>query len=132
MAEYDSARALAERLIRVKGRDITVRKVTDTLASGGTPNVNPRPWVPEADQEAEETVTVRAVILDAKRVFMDGTLVKMIDKTAYVAVQNTGEDDVVISKKDVVVDDNREYRIVELELLEPGQQEILYILGLAS
>lgn len=127
MAEYDSARALAERLIDKKGRPLTLRKVTDTV---DTPDADPRPWVPAASQVAEVSLTVRGVVLDAKRTFFDGSLIKIVDKLAYIAVKDTGAADITINKKDVITDGAREYRIEELELLAPGSQDVLYILGL--
>ena len=132
MARFDSARALALRLITRNGRNVTLRKVTDTLDPAGTPNTNPRPWVPEVNQVTEQNITVRAVILNAKRSFIDGSVVKISDKVAYIAVQASTGADVVISKKDVIVDGTREYRIEELELLGPNEQNILYTLMLVG
>lgn len=129
MAEYDSARALAERLIAKKGRALSIRLVTDTAL---TPDPDPRPWQPPASQVAEAILNVKGVILDARRMFFEGTLIKIVEKKAYIAVQNTGAADVAISKKDVLVDGTREYRIETLELLAPGDQAVLYILELRS
>lgn len=129
MAKFDAARFLAETLIEKNGRDVTLVLNTDEAA---TPGPDPRPWSPPADQEPAELRTVKAVILDAKRQFMDDTLTKVAEKIAYVAVQKTGEDDVAISKKYVIRDKGRDYRILELTLLGPGEQDILYTLELVS
>jgi hypothetical protein len=120
---------LAERLIAKKGRALSIRLVTDTAL---TPDPDPRPWQPPASQVAEAILNVKGVILDARRMFFEGTLIKIVEKKAYIAVQNTGAADVAISKKDVLVDGTREYRIETLELLAPGDQAVLYILELRS
>lgn len=125
MAEYDSARALARRLIDTKGRDLILRTVAD-----GTLPDSAQPWDP-ADTKSTTDTTVRGVVVPASREFQEGSLVRVAEKTAYIAASPSATgSDISISQKDLIIDGGRAYRIVEFNLLAPGEQDVLYTLQL--
>lgn len=86
MAEFDSAIALAKRLITKKGEAVTLRRFLE-------PTANPtKPWKPtEAAPASEDQTGVRMVFLDFDSIgreplqFEDGTQVKAGDKRLFVA-----------------------------------------------
>lgn len=126
MAEYDSARALATRLIAKKGRVLTVTKVFDDALPDSD-----RPWDP-ADTKAATPppVSVRGVIVPITRAKIDDTLVRVNDKIAYISAEAV--DDFEITLKDTITIAGTVHRIVEITDISPGEQKVLYILQLRA
>lgn len=124
MAEYDSARALATRLIDKKGRPIVVTRVNDAAL----PDAD-RPWDP-ADAKTRSNITVRGVIVPITRAKIDDTLVRVNDKIAYISA--AAVNDFEISLKDTITIAGTVHRIVEITDISPGEQKVLYILQLRA
>jgi len=56
---------------------------------------------------------------------IDGTSILARDKRAHISAQDIG--DVQISPKDRIIDGGRQYDIIEVDDISPGEQKILYI-----
>lgn len=126
MAEYDSARSLATRLIAKKGRVLTVTKVFDDALPDSD-----RPWDPaDAKAATPPPVSVRGVIVPITRAKIDDTLVRVNDKIAYVSAE--AADDFEITLKDTITIAGTVHRIVEITDISPGEQKVLYILQLRA
>lgn len=124
MAEYDSVRALATRLIAKKGKTITLNQVTDdTLPEAG------RPWDP-ADDKVVVPVNVKGVIVPITRAKIDDTLVRVNDKIAYISAQAV--EDFEIGLKDTITISGTVHRIIEITDISPGDQKVLFVLQLRA
>lgn len=124
MAEYDSVRALATRLIAKKGKTITLNQVSDdTLPSAS------RPWDP-ADVKVSVPVNVKGVIVPILRAKVDDTLVRVNDKIAYISAEAI--EDFEVSLKDTITISGTVHRIIEITDISPGDQKVLYILLLRA
>lgn len=115
MAEYDSAIALAKRLIDKKGRTVTVRK----------PNVAPtdtdKPW--DVQENPPLTFDAKAVVVPMESRYVDGSTVLLTDKLMYVAAADAT---FPITTDCRVADRGYENQIIMVDTLEPGEQAVLY------
>ena len=118
MARFDSLRIVATRLIAKNGRDVQVIKRSESAPADAN-----RPWEPtDADPDP---ITVKCVLIPFSIKEVDGSTVLARDKLAYISAQDIG--DIEISPKDVIIDGNRQYRLIEVEDISPGEQKILYV-----
>jgi len=118
MGEYDTATATALRLIRQKGRTVTVQRATE-LESPSDPD---KPWrVTQGDPDEYE----------AKAVFFPYTTnrqdIERIDQDEQMLIAVSGLD-TELAFTDRIVDTTRSrtLSIMEFKKLQPGEQGILY------
>lgn len=124
MAQYDSARATATRLIAKFGRTITFAPVEDNDP------VDPElPWE-HNPPVAPTTFSVKAAIVPAMQTNREDLEVKTTDKDAYISAQalEVAGYSNPPSTKDTIVDGGKTYRIVSVEEITPGDQRVLYSL----
>lgn len=113
MAEYDSAIALAKKLIDKKGRQINVRRTT--LVDG------PNPLDPPTQTNTD--YPVRAVFLDYEQSLINETLIKVGDQRCLIPAIDVP---ISISTADLIIDGSSVYSIKNDGILKPGDQVIIY------
>lgn len=122
---YTRMRATAERLVEENGRTLQlVRK------DQGNPVDPTKPWR-SSTEAAEITVDVIGVVTEFEKEEVDGTLVLRTDKMALVAAKSVSDaapSNLNIEEYDALLDGATRYRIIHPEVIEPGNQRILYIL----
>ena len=122
---YTAFRELAERLIEENGRTITlVRQDQDN------PTDPAKPWR-SSTPEDEVTVDVLGVFTEYDKEVVDGEIIKRGDKLVWVAAKSvedelTGTQNVKIEDYDAIRDGTVRWKIVEANLIEPGDQRIVY------
>ncbi len=119
MAEYDSAVALAKRLIEKKGR----RDGKLLRASQAAPT--DQPWKPGTSGKVALAEDLAVAILGAS-LFKVGSLTPETTAVGYLAAASF--DDVRLG--DVLETRAERYSVLSAEKLAPGDQDILYILHL--
>lgn len=127
MAEYDSAIALAKRLIEKKGR-AGVR----LLSSGkGAPSNPVRPWRPDAGSSADAVLAqgLRVAFFDAIRARNGALIVAESTAAAYLAMASLPAG-VVPADGMLLETGSRRYFVLKVEELAPGDQVVMYILHL--
>ena len=122
MAEYDSAIALAIRLINKKGRTLTLRRFNNT------PEDSSKPWRNSVTNfESIDDKDVKGVVVDYSLKDIDGKNIKQGDKSCVIAAE---DQNLVIENYNQVVDKNIYWHIVYATIVEPGNQRIVYKLQL--
>jgi hypothetical protein len=118
MAEYDSARALATKLIGKKGRLCNYQR-----RAVGTPADADKPWNP--GPEDVEVVEVKAVFLNYISRKIDGTSIRVGDKEVLISAMDLAN--VEPTMKDTIEDgEGVVWRVINYENLTPGEQQVLY------
>lgn len=115
MAEYDSAIALAKRLIDRKGRVVNVRKSNATAPDPS------KPW--EVEENPEINFSARAVVVPIESRYVDGKTTLVTDKQMYLASADATFPVTVDCR---VMDKGYENQVIRVDLLEPGEQAVLY------
>jgi len=115
MSEYDSAIALAKRLIDKKGRTVTL------MLSENAASDEEKPW--EVDEVQRRRVDVKAVVVPIESKYVDGTTVLVTDKQMFIAAADTT---FPITPQAKVRDKGYDLQIVSVDKLEPGDQTVLY------
>ena len=132
-------RALATRLINKNGRTIRLKKVGAAAPQDPTPL---EPWDPEGDQAILPAVPntdktppstnpnplLKGVVIPVTRDRVDDTLVRVNDQMCYISAADIGS--IEITTRDRIIDRNREFTIVEVTDISPGDQKVLYMLQL--
>lgn len=143
MGEYDSARALALRLIKKKGRSgVTIKKVGE-----GTPSDPDRPWKPDGGTAEDVTLAtgLHGVFLDPVEargsqgqfsfaVYLRGgsdavdSIAPNATHIVYIAAAElpTG---VTIEPGYLIEQGSRRYSVLEVNELKPGEDPILYTIS---
>lgn len=116
MAQYDSAIALAKRLIDKFGRDAFIRRTTD-----GAPLDPAKPWEPGAPTTANHAV--RAVFLNRKRETVEGSTVVKDVCDCLVAASGLA---IAPGTKDHVLEDALVWEIVDAQPLKPAGDAVMY------
>lgn len=109
--------ATGQRLIAEKGREVTLRTKSTTVADADAP------W--DANGSAT-TATISAVILDYQDREIDGTLVQRRDRKALVSPLDAAS----IVEGDEIVDGGQRYAIVSVRPVKPGATNYLWKLQL--
>lgn len=115
MAEYDSAVALAKRLIDKKGRLMSFQRVSTAAPDSDTP------W--EVDEVVTPKHSARAVVFPVEQKYVDGTTIRQTDQQMFVAAASLPEE-LTLSFR--IQDRGLTYEVVKIEELRPGEQRILY------
>ena len=119
MARFDSAQALAQRLIAKNGEDVTVTVFTTNIPDANKPHL--------AGNSTPQSVSAKAVFLnyntqDSAKTYADGSDIHRDDKKVLIAAK-----DVTINLQGTITRQNgMKYRIIKVKLLDPNGQKILY------
>lgn len=117
MSEYSSAIALAARLIAKKGRTVKLIPETTTTADPT------KPWrVSVADEAGIEVKAVQVALEDK---YVDGTTVLQTDSEFLVAAQNLPD---LTAANYKFEDRGYDNRIVKTDVIEPGDDKVMYVL----
>ena len=119
MAEYDSAIALAKRLIAKKGTQVTLR----TFAAGALPDAN-EPW--RAGTNTPTNQTVVAVFLDYEQKYVDGTTIRMGDQRVFMPATDTLGAAITPEVDGLVIRGSETWKIVKPKPLNPGDQMVMF------
>lgn len=118
MTFYSDLQTVATSLITQFGDTVTVRQ-----EKSDTDKANP--W--EGKTDDVQTYTTVAVFDKFNARDIDGTLIKKDDLIAYIPSE---DEDFEIKIKDFIVKGSTKYSIVNLEKIEPGPTNVMYILQL--
>lgn len=121
MVDYVSLAATAKRLIDANGRDVTLIK-RDRIAA----DVD-KPW--RGGNAAPTSVgPLKGVIVPFGAEEIDGSLVRREDKKALIAAND--DDSEMLEQFDVLIDGDPDdpWRIIEAEVINPGDVRVIYIL----
>lgn len=116
MGEYDSAVALARRLLKKKGRQVTLRGFNH-----GAPADPSKPWKPAANTPVDSPVF--AVFLDYEQKYIDGTTIRTGDQRVFMSTEGVTLEP---QQDGLIVTSNGNWTIVKSSPLAPGEQVILY------
>lgn len=125
--DYSSKVLLAERLIGKFGRTVTLVRRDRTSGDAA------QPWRGPADPGTDESVTLKAVLLDFDSENVDGRLVRHDDMKALVAAKDVTDAlpaAALIEEYDRLVDGTFEWAIQGVKSLQPGDTRIAYELHL--
>lgn len=117
MTEYTTLIALADRLIRKKGRTIILRRVTKTPAA----NEWEQPSIVNSDQ------TIKGVFLGKLKRNINGEIIETDIETVLIAALDLTT---VPTTDDLIIDGSRQRVIVKIEPVKPGDESVFYSIGL--
>jgi hypothetical protein len=125
VAEYDNAIAVARRLIYRKGRVITLIKPSVTNSDVDVP------WRGDTTAEPSPAVTRtnKAVFTSFKKNEIDGTNILASDYLITMPVGDSNDVEITEEQMDsykLLVDGSKKYRIVNFDVVKPGEQIIIY------
>ena len=109
MSLYSRLAATADKQIKDKGRDVTLRSVDEGS------------YDPQADSFTGQSNTdtiIKAVITNFQKDEVDGQLVLQGDKRALMTT--------LPAINDKIIDGSTHYRVVSVEDIDPGTQAVLY------
>lgn len=119
MARFDRQIAMALRLLKKNGQLVTWRQITDVIPDPS----NPWKTIPGPPVDNDVYIAFFTVDKDHREFirYLTGTEVKIGDSLGYMGQVNFEP-----NPKDVVIRDGVEYRILNVDLLSPNGQKILY------
>lgn len=119
MARFDRQIDMAKRLIKKNGQTVTWRQLNETIPNAG------KPWKPESLPGTDYTPEIAFFTINKENRqfihFITGTEAKIGD--VYGLMGNVSFEP---SLKDIVIRDGVTYRILNIDLLSPNGQKILY------
>lgn len=119
MARFDRQVAMALRLIKKNGQLVVWRQLVDAIPDPSAP------WKTEPGTAVDNDVYIAFFTVDKDQRefirYLTGTEVKIGDVLGYM-----GQVNFIPNPKDIVIRDGVEYRILNLDLLSPNGQKILY------
>jgi len=121
MARFDSAIALAKRLIAKNGETATLRSFT----AAATPDPA-KPWEPGANSAVDQTVY--GVFLDYEQKYIDGTVVMSGDQKMFMP-STTSAGGALTPEPDVdglILRGTDEWKIIDAKPLNPNGQTIMF------
>lgn len=119
MARFDSAIALAKRLIAKNGQDVTLRSFTTAA-----PPDSSKPWKPGGNTPSD--ATVKAVFLDYEQKYVDETLIKTGDQKVYMPSTDTAGSAIAPEEEGQVLRSSEIWKIVKIKPLNPNGQTIMF------
>lgn len=133
MARFDSAIALAKRLIDKNGQDADLR----TFVAGPPPDAN-KPWEPGVNVPSDQTV--RAVFLPlgkpgtrlVENVYADGTLVREGDLFVLIASTDKSGNPVDVDIGGIIYRSSEPWKIQASSPLSPNGQLIMFSLQVSQ
>ncbi|UYE91987.1 head closure [Klebsiella phage vB_KmiS-Kmi2C] len=119
MARFDRQVEMAKRLIKKNGQTVTWRQLNETIPDAG------KPWKPESLPGTDYTPEIAFFTINKENRqfihFITGTEAKIGD--VYGLMGNVSFEP---SLKDIVIRDGVTYQILNIDLLSPNGQKILY------
>ena len=125
MVDYVSFQNLAERLIETNGRVLSlVRRDQGNLIDPA------KPWR-GSTEAAEIVVVVKGVFIEFEKEDFDGTLVRRGDKRVLIAAKSVTDEggsasNLKIEDYDHILDATTRWKIITVELIEPGPLRIMF------
>jgi hypothetical protein len=116
VAEYDSAIALAKRLIKKKGRAVVLRSYTATAAADAA-----KPWKPGVNTPSNQNGF--GVFLNYEQKFIDGSTILRGDQHVYLSLEGITTAPQV---QGTLLRDAEIWKIIAVEPLNPGEQVVFY------
>jgi hypothetical protein len=123
VARFDSAIALAIRLLAKNGQNVTLRGFTP-----GAPVDPTKPWRPSANTASNQTV--KAVFLDYEQKYIDGTTIQSGDQKALLPSVDILNAAIAPELEGLVVRGSELWRILDVGTLAPNGQTIMFELQL--
>jgi hypothetical protein len=123
--DYNNFRLLAERLINENGRTLTLQREDQVNATDPA-----QPWRTAATTN-QVTLDVLGVFIEFEKEDFDGSLVRRGDKRVLVAAKDTedvrtGTENIEIEDFDTLLDDGEVWKIITVEVIEPGPLKVAY------
>lgn len=125
MVNYVKIAATAKRLIEANGRTVSLVRLDRDPADPDMPWRGPA-VVDSAPYDPLDYPSPKAVIVPYTEDDIDGTLVRHGDKRAYVAATSTAVAALNLAEYDGLIDNGEQYKIVSVNILNPGEIIILY------
>lgn len=119
MGEYDSSIALAKRLIKKKGQQVTLRSLTATAAPDPA-----KPWYPGANVPVNWTVD--AVFLGYEQKYIDGEQVQMGDQQVYMPAADLLGAQINPEEEGLVIRGTETWKIIKVKPLNPAGDPVMY------
>lgn len=125
MVNYANFRTLAERLIEKNGRDISLVR-----RDQGNPTDAAKPWR-DSTEAATITVIAKGVIIEFETEDIDNSLVRRGDKRVLLADKSVIDEggsatNLIIEDYDHILDAGVRWKIIEANVIEPGDTRIMY------
>lgn len=125
MVDFTSLRLTAERLILENGRTLTLKR--EDQVTFDDPN---QPWR-TSSLTNQVSLAVLGVFTEYEKEDFDGSLVRRGDKRVLVAAKDTedaqtGTENIKIEDFDTLLDGTEVWKIITVEVIEPGSLRILY------
>jgi hypothetical protein len=114
--------ATAERLIEENGRSVTLAKQDET------PSNPAEPW--RGSTTNTDTSVVIAVVVPVNAKDVDGELIRVGDMQAFVAATSDNVDGEDLEEYDQLLDGTDEWNILDVQLIQPATQRLLYVMKL--
>lgn len=116
MARFDSAIALAKKLIKKNGQAVTLRGFTTNAAPDPA-----KPWKPGGNVPADQPI--EAVFLDYEQRYIDGQTIRMGDQRVFLPAEGLTAPPEVDGQ---VLRSAEVWKIVAVKPLNPNGQAIMY------
>lgn len=116
MAEYDSAIAMALRLITKKGQTATLRNFTAVAPADAN-----KPWKPGVSTPVNQTP--KMVFLDYEQKFIDGAVIKMGDQRVFIPASGLTAAPTV---EGLILRGSEVWKIKAVKPLNPAGDPIMY------
>lgn len=116
MARFDSAIALAKKLIKKNGQAVTLRGFT----AGAAPDPT-KPWKPGGNVAADQTI--EAVFLDYEQRYIDGQTIRMGDQRVFMPAEGLTAPPEV---EGLVLRGSEVWKVIAVKPLNPNGQAIMY------
>ena len=116
MARFDSAIALAKKLIKKNGQAVTLRGFT----VGAAPDPA-KPWKPGGNVAADQPI--EAVFLDYEQRYIDGQTIRMGDQRVFMPASGLTSAPEV---EGLVLRGSEQWKIITTKPLNPNGQQIMY------
>jgi len=115
MARFDSAIALAKKLITKNGQAVILRNFNEI------PGAPDKPWKPGGNVPTDQTV--QAVFLNYKQDYIDGTLIQEGDQQVFIPADGLTEAPQLNGQ---IIRNGEEWKIMNVKPLSPNGQLIMY------
>ncbi|XAI94570.1 head-to-tail stopper [Pseudomonas phage vB_Pa-PAC4] len=116
MARFDSAIALAKKLIKKNGQAVTLRGFTTNAAPDPA-----KPWKPGGNVAADQTI--EAVFLDYEQRYIDGQTIRMGDQRVFMPAESLTAPPEV---EGLVLRGLEVWKVIAVKPLNPNGQAIMY------
>jgi len=123
--DYSGLIATADQLISDFGRDVTIRRKSTT------PTDPTKPWRDVEPFPAGDSLTVKAVIVPQDAEQQPGSRVRRDTATAHIAAAADGGNELE-TFDEILEADDKVWKIIDVQVIDPGPSRVLYILTLEA